>query len=274
MFAATVANNSSASGWGVHNSFIHIALVPLTPLPGARRRAKSLPTDRRAHEKQSYAAGFSQPAERLSVPSAVTSSSTQQESARESEPRRVLFCPDEPLDFAALTTTDELHLHQAGSPAEESNSAVHSPTCTMTPMQVCLVPPTPLCLMPPTPSPTCCSSNESFSKDAASQGQRRLKFCADEPLDLDLLDDASPVASAGSNVAGTPCYVSPSPLRSPLPATSPAPWKLVPPTPSPTSLRPPMGRLLGQPLCPPGLEISKGALLQLSRAIQQQPGGC
>lgn len=273
-FTSIVANNSSASGCVVHNSFIHIAPVPLTPIPGARRRAKSLPTNRSVLDRPPCAPSFTQPTERLSVPSNVPFNSTLQESTRES--RRVLFCPDEPLDFAALTSPDELHPSQPCSPAGESNSAVHSPKCIMTPMQVCLVPPTPLCLMPPTPSPTCCSSNGSLCKDKTPQGERRLKFCADEPLDLNLLDAASPVASLGSTMVGTPCYVSPcSPLCSPLPATSPAPWKLVPPTPSPTSLRPPLGRLLGQPLCPPGLETSKGALLQqLSQALQQQSGGC
>lgn len=276
MLTSIVANNSSASGCVVHNSFIHIAPVPLTPVPGARQRAKSLPTDRSAPDRQSCALRFTQPAERLSVPSIVPFSSTLQEPVRESEPRRVVFCPDDPLDFAAITSPDDLHLSQTCSPAGEWNSAVHSPKCIMTPMQVCLVPPTPLCLMPPTPSPTCCSSDGSFCKDMMPQGERRLKFCADEPLDLDLLDAASPVASDGSTMVGTPRYVSPcSPLRSPLPATSPAPWKLVPPTPSPTSLRPPLGRLLGQPLYPPGLEMTKGALLHLSQALQQQQsGGC
>lgn len=269
-----VADDINASGCVVQNSFIHIAPVPPTPVPGARRRAKSLPADRNVRSGQSCALSFTQPAQRRSVPTVVPSSIIPQESTKESEPRRVLFCQDEPLDFEAL----ELHVSSPCSLAGELDPQVHSPKCMMPPMQVCLVPPTPLCLMPPTPSPTCCSSNGSFCKSMTSgldqtPGPRRLKFCPDEPLDLS--DAASPVSSICSKIAGTSRYVSPySPQQSPLPATSPASWKLVPPTPSPTSCpkhtQPPLGRLLGQQLCPPGLETCKEAIFHLSQVLQQQ----
>lgn len=269
-----VAHNINASGCVVHNSFIHIAPVPPTPVPGARRRAKSLPADRSVCSAQSRALKFTQPAQRWSFPTIMPSSTTPQESTKESEPRRVLFCQDEPLDFEVL----ELHVSSPRSLTGELDSPVHSPKCVIPPMQVCLVPPTPLCLMPPTPSPICCSSNESFCKIMTSgldqaPGLRRLKFCPDEPLDLS--DADSPVSSISSEIAGTLCYVSAySPQQSPLPATSPAPWKLVPPTPSPrscpTHAQPPLGRLLGQQLCPPGLQTSKEAIFHLSQVLHQQ----
>lgn len=278
---SAVAHNS-VSGCVVQNSFIHIAPVPPTPVPGARRRAKSLPTDPSACDgRSSRAFSFARPAERLSVPNSVYLSPTLRESIRKSEPRRVLFCQDEPLDFAALDSPNALHTSPLCSPAEQPNLLGHSPKCIMPPMQSGFVqptqpcPPTPLCLVPPTPSPTCCSSNGLICKTMASgfdqtQAQRRLKFCPDEPLDL--LDAAEPITTVGSKVSDTPRYVSPySPQPSPMPATSPAPWKLVPPTPSPTSClfqtRPPLGRLLGQPLCPPGLETAKGAILHLSQVL-------
>lgn len=279
----SVVAHSSASACVVQNSFIHIAPVPPTPIPGARRRAQSLPSNRSACNVKSCELSFARPAERLSAPNAVSFSPNQQESTLESEPRRVLFCQDEPLNFAALTSPDALHPSPVCSPAETSNLSAYSPRCIMPSMQAFAVPPTPLCLVPSTPSPTCCSSNGSFCKIMTAgfvptQVQQRLKFCPDEPLDL--LDAAEPITAVGGKVTCTPRYVSPySPQHSPLPAISPAPWKLVPPTPSPTSCpsqaRPPLGRLLGQPLCPPGLETTKGAILHLSQVLQlQEPSGC